>query len=213
VRPYRHFDVSWRPKSAAESLAKKVHFVPPLSTKWIWCPTSGICYRRDALRLFSDNPALANLRTGTDMYFARAINALCGSVIIDEPVFIYRFHGANIFSRQPQLNRFLGFEAGGSGDNNHKAKQLLVDHLVAKAERFCQNTLLRLNFAALLVRLDCRNEDSRLPPWQQRSRAAARLAESYQGVAAAIGPKMAKLLMLWFRVPLRVIASAARKQS
>lgn len=214
VRPYRHgSDASWPSKSVAKSLAKKIHFVPPRSTKWIWSPTSGICYRRDALRLFSDNPALAHLRTGTDMYFARAINALCGSVIIDEPVFIYRIHGANVFSRQPQLNRFLGFEVGGSGDNNHKAKLLLVDHLVAKAGRFCQNDLLRLNYIALLHRLDCRDGDPSLPRWQRRSRVAARLAESFRDVAAAVGRNTALLLMLWFRVPLGVIARTLNEGS
>jgi len=63
------------------------------------------------------------------------------------------------------------------------------------------------------VRVDCRDDDSRLSRWQRRSRAAARLAESYQSVAAALGPGLTMLLMLWFRIPIRVIASATRKRS
>jgi glycosyltransferase involved in cell wall biosynthesis len=212
VRPYRHqLDPPWPSEAIAKSLPEKIHFVAPLSSKWVWSPTSGICYRRDALRLFSDNPELAHLRTGTDMYFAYAINALCGSVIIDEPVFIYRIHGANIYTRQAQLNHVLGFEAGGAGDNNHKSQLLAVDHLIAKAGRFCQTRLLRLDYALLLIRLDRRDLDPRLPRWQRRSRAASRLAQSYGSVAAALGPGLTIALMLWFRIPIGIIASAVRK--
>jgi glycosyltransferase involved in cell wall biosynthesis len=213
IRPYRHrLDAPWPPGPTAKSLTKKIHFVAPLSSRWVWSPTSGICYRRDALRLFSDNPELAHLRTGTDMYFACAINALCGSVIIDEAVFIYRIHGANVYSRQAQLNHFIGVEAGGAGDNNHKSQLLLIDHLIANAERFCGRGWLRLYYAALLTRVDQRDGDPRLPRWRRRSRAASRLAESYESVTAALGSGLTILLMLWFRVPIGVIASAVRKR-
>lgn len=213
LRPYsHHVDAPWPPKSLVKLLTKKIHLVAPLSNRWVWSPTSGICYRRDALRLFADNPELADLRTGTDMYFACAISALCGSVIIDEPVFIYRIHGANVYSRQPQLNHFNGFEAGGAGDNNHKSQLLLIDHLVAKAERFCRTGWLRLHYAALLIRVDRRDGDPRLPRWQRRSRTASRLAQSYETVAAALGPKLTLALMCWFRIPIGVIASALRKR-
>jgi glycosyltransferase involved in cell wall biosynthesis len=214
MRPYRHrLDVPWPPGPTAKSLTKKIHFVPPLSSRWVWSPTSGICYRRDALRLFSDNPELAHLRTGTDMYFACAISSLCGSVIIDEPVFIYRIHGANIYSRQAQLNHFIGFEAGGAGDNNHKSQLLLVDHLIANAERFCRTGWLRLHYAALLIRVDRRDGDPRLPRWRRRSRAASRLADSYKSVVAALGPELTIVLMLWFRVPIGVIVRAVLKRT
>lgn len=214
VRPYRHhLDPPWPPASTAKSLVKKIHFVPPLSSKWVWSPTSGICYRRDALRLFSDNPELAHLRTGTDMYFGCGISALCGSVIIDEPLFIYRIHGGNVYSRQPQLNHFIAFEAGGAGDSNHKSQLLLIDHLIAKAERFCRSGWLRLHYAALLIRIDQRDGDSRLPRWQRRSRTARRLAESYESVAAALGAGLTILLMCWFRIPIGVIATAVRKHN
>jgi glycosyltransferase involved in cell wall biosynthesis len=213
VRPYRHrLDSPWPPASLAKSLVGKIHFVRPLSSKWVWSPTSGICYRRDALHLFSDNPQLAHLWTGTDMYFACGISALCGSVIIDEPVFIYRIHGGNVYSRQPQLNHFIVFEPGGAGDSNHESQLLLIDHLIAKAERFCCSVWLQLHYAALLIRVDQRDNDPRLPHWQQRSRAGRRLAESYESVAAALGASLTFLLMVWFRVPIRVIASAIRKR-
>jgi glycosyltransferase involved in cell wall biosynthesis len=213
MRPYRHrLDMPWPPSQTARLLAKKIHYVAPLSSTWVWSPTSGICYRRDALRLFSDNPDLTHLRTGTDMYFACAISALCGSVIIDEPVFIYRIHGANIYSRQAQLDNFIGFEAGGAGDNNHKSQLLLIDHLIANAKRFCRTGWLQLHYAALLIRVDCKDADQRLPRWQRRSRVARRLAESHESVAAALGPMLILLLMLWCRVPIGVILGAVRKR-
>jgi len=211
-RPYQHLlDAPWPSKELAQSLGDKIHFVAPLSAKWVWSPTSGICYRRDALDLFADNPELARLNSGTDMYFACAISALCGSIIIDEPVFLYRIHGANVFSRRAQLNHYIGFEAGGAGDNNHKTRLLAIDHLVANAARFCRTGWLRLHYAALLLRIDAHDEETSLPRWQRRSRTGARLAQSYHEAAAALGPGLTLLLMLWFRVPIGVIASAIRK--
>jgi glycosyltransferase involved in cell wall biosynthesis len=211
-RPYRHhFDVSW-PSKSIRSLAKKIHYVAPLSNGWIWSPTSGICYRRDALRLFSDNPELVHLRTGTDLYFACAINALCGSAIIDEPVFVYRLHGANVFSQQPQLNNCIGFDLSKVGDNNHKSYLLAVDHFVAQAERFSGRGWYRFYYAALLVRVDCKDGDPRLPRWRRRSRAAGRLADSYKSVVAALGLGLTIALMLWFRVPIGIIVSAVRRR-
>jgi glycosyltransferase involved in cell wall biosynthesis len=213
VRPYRHrLDAPWPPRSVAKSISKKIHFVPPLSRGWVWSPTSGICYRRDALRLFCDNPQLADLRTGTDMYFGCGISALCGSAIIDEPLFIYRIHGGNVYSRQPQLNHVVAYEAGGAGDSNHKSQLLLIDHLVAKSERFCGSGWLRLYLAALLIRMDRRDGDPQLPRWQRRSRTARRLVESYESVAATLGVGLTTLLMCWFRIPIGVIAGAISKR-
>src|SRR5262245_4991884 len=86
-RPYDHAcGAKWSTEHFASLLAEKIYFIPPLSTKRVASPASGNCYRRDALLLFSDNPALAGLRTGTGIYFAHGIGALCGSVLIEEPV-------------------------------------------------------------------------------------------------------------------------------
>jgi hypothetical protein len=82
--------------------------------------------------LFPDNPALAGLRTVTDMYFAHGIGALCVSVLIDVPVFGYRIHGRNIFT-QRELHRVLCYNPRAPSDNNDKAKPLLIDHLLADA--------------------------------------------------------------------------------
>ena len=70
----------------------------------MWAPTSGNCFRRDALQLFLNNEHLAPLRTGTDAYIIRGVNVVTGNVVIDRPLGIYRLHGMNEFSKHPHLN-------------------------------------------------------------------------------------------------------------
>ncbi len=50
------------------SLEDKVHLVEPASASWVWSPMSGNCFRRDALRLVLDNPALCALKRSADAY-------------------------------------------------------------------------------------------------------------------------------------------------
>ncbi len=203
VRPYRSVDGAWPGRALAARLEGRIHHVPPLHTSWVWSPTSGNCYRRDALLMFADLPALADLRTGTDMYFGHAIGALCGSALIDEPVFAYRIHGANIYTQRAQLDRTLCFRPGGGGDSNDHARLLIIDQLVAQAARFAPNIWLKLNLVALLILLDKGEHDPRLPRWQRRSRLARRLAG--QGAfAATMGPWLTGFLKLWSGVPLRL---------
>ena len=201
VRPYRDPAGGWPGAGVAARLIGRIHHVPPLHTSWVWSPTSGSCYRRDALLLFADNPALAGLRTGTDMYFGHAIGALCGSALIDEPVFAYRVHGGNIYTRRPQLDRTLCFAPGGGGDSNAHARLLIIDHLVAEAARFAPNIWLKLNLVALLIRLDHCDPAPGLPRWQRRSRLARRLAEAQGVLAATLGPWLTRALKLWSGVP------------
>ncbi|WP_158304348.1 glycosyltransferase family 2 protein [Beijerinckia indica] len=214
TRPYHHHadDPSTRNPGLDEIVLHKVHYVRPLAKNWVWSPTSGNCFRRDALRLFADNPSLATLRTGTDMYFALGISALCGSVLIDEPVFAYRIHGNNIFTRHAQLNRILCYDPGGSGDSNDQAKRFLVDHLVIHAKRFTQNTWLRLNFVLLLARLDQIDPDPSLPRWAARSRLAQRLVEHYSELEPILGFWKLRAMLLYKRVPLSIIFGLGSRQ-
>jgi len=206
ARPYHHaLEPSWPPAGVTEDLVSKIHFVPPLAVNWVWAPTSGNCYRRDALMLFADNPALAKLRTGTDMYFGLGISAHSGSVLIDEPVFAYRIHGGNIFTRHAQLNRTLCYQPGGSGDSNDQARRVLVDHLVANAKRFVPNTWLLLHFIALLTRLDYGDPNPALPRWARRSRLAQQLVAQYATIAPVLGAKKVKMMLLRLGVPWRII--------
>ena len=182
-------------------LEGRIHLVPPLHTRWVWSPTSGNCYRRDALLLFADNPALARLRTGTDMYFAHALGALSGSALIDEPVFAYRIHVGNIYTRRAQLDRTLNFKPGSAGDSNAQARLVIIDHLLAQAGRFAPNIWLKLNLVALLIRLDQR--DPAAPAgWRRRSRLAQGLLVHRAEVSAALGPWLYSLLKIWSGAPM-----------
>ena len=199
IRPYR--GDGWPSAETATRLAGRIHVVPPMHTSWIWSPTSGSCYRRDALLMFADNPALATLRTGTDMYFGHAIGALSGSALIDEPVFAYRIHGGNIYTQRAQLDRTLCFKPGSSGDSNARARLLIIDHIVSEAGRFAPNVWLQLNLVALLLRLDVADPDPALKRWQRRSRLARRLAEGDHEIAEVLGPFLLLVLKIGSRLP------------
>jgi glycosyltransferase involved in cell wall biosynthesis len=210
-RPYRG-EPGWPPSHIGDNLNLKARYVPPLCTTWIWTPTSGLCYRRDALLLFADNEHLPELWTATDMYFAHGIGGWCGSILIDEPVFIYRLHGSNLFSQTAQLQNKLNYQPGGSGDYNDAALGLIVDQFVSHCERFSQNLLLKIHLIMLLFGLNGAEGDQRLPCWAKRSRSAHRLVMHFDRFAARFGRPLTYLLMAIFRVPLHVMI-ACRRQS
>jgi hypothetical protein len=181
-----------------------------LTKQWVWSPTSGNCFRRDALCLFADNPALQNLKTGTDLYFCIGINAISGSVLIDAPVAVYRLHGGNIFSRRPQLNHVLCYEPGGAGDSIAKAKAVLIDHLIERADLFVGRGWIWLNFLWLLWRLDSKNLDPGAPGWARRSRAATTLVKNYGSTSRLLGGWPVKAWLALRLVPLTVISGLGK---
>jgi glycosyltransferase involved in cell wall biosynthesis len=202
VRPYTGHD-GWPAAAVSAGIADKIHYVPPLAIRWVWSPTSGLCYRRDALLLFTDNVRLQTLRTGTDLYFAYGCSGLSGSVVIDEPLFAYRIHGGNIFTAHAQLDRTLNYTVGGHGDSNIIAQLFLVDHLIERADRFTPNTLLRMHFIALLSKVDHSDARPGLPAWARRSRAAQAIVRHYEEFAEAVGPWSARWILAWFAKSVR----------
>ncbi|MGP0060203.1 MAG: glycosyltransferase family 2 protein [Beijerinckiaceae bacterium] len=206
-------DGSWPPSHFGGDLRDKVHYVPPLCTRWVWSPTSGLCYRRDALALFADNEQLPHLRTCTDMYFAHGIGGWCGSVLIDEPLFVYRIHGSNSLTLRAQLNRSLSYQPGTSGDSNDKAIAMLVDQFVSRSGRFGQNLLFKLNLIALIIRLNGKETDMDLPRWAKRSSVANRLVVHFDSFAATFGRFTTKVLMFLFGVPWPLIRRAGHDKA
>jgi glycosyltransferase involved in cell wall biosynthesis len=187
ARPYRHpLGETWPRPEFDSSVLETIRFVGR-TTQWVWAPTSANCFRRDALALFADNAALQQLRTGTDLYFCIGINAVCGSVLIDRPVAVYRLHGGNIYSQRPQLNRVLCYQPGSAGDSNEKARALLVDHLVAHAGRFIGRGYLWIEFLWLLLSVDCKNPEPGAPYWARWSRATAALVNNYDSISKVAG--------------------------
>jgi glycosyltransferase involved in cell wall biosynthesis len=211
VRPYRHpSGDTWPPESFDCRVLETIRFVG-LTNQWVWSPTSGNCFRRDALNLFADNPALHNMKTGTDLYFCLGINAVSGSVLIDAPVAVYRLHGGNIFSLRPQLNRVLCYEPGGAGDSNAKAKAALVDHVVAHARRFVgQHDFVWVEFLWLLWRIDCENPDPGAPRWARRSRGVAALVKNYDSITPLLGRWPVKAWLVLRFVPLKVTSGLGK---
>jgi hypothetical protein len=212
VRAYRHpFGETWPRQDFDRSVLDGIRFVG-LRRQWAWAPTSGNCFRRDALSLFADNPALQSLRTGTDLYFCVGINAISGSVLIDKPVAAYRMHGGNIYSQHPQLNHVLCYQPSGSGDSNDNARAALVDHLAVNARRFVGRGFVWIEFLWLLWRLDCKSGDPTAPAWARRSRAAAALLKNYDSIAPILGGWAIKTWLALRLVPLNVIFGLGRAQ-
>jgi glycosyltransferase involved in cell wall biosynthesis len=114
-------------------IENKLHFVEPGSAYWVWSPMSGNCYRRDALQLVFDNPALLALKQSSDAYLNLGISVLTGSVLIDQPLAVYRHHGANGLASHPQLNGFLSLKLIHGSDNAQLSRLLLIDHFMACA--------------------------------------------------------------------------------
>jgi glycosyltransferase involved in cell wall biosynthesis len=213
TRPYRHmFGEAWPRQDFDRRVLETIRFVS-LTKQWVWSPTSGNCYRRDALNLFADNPAVRSLKTGTDLYFCLGINAVSGSVLIDAPVAIYRMHGGNMYSQRPQLNHVLCYEPGGTGDSNAKARAVLADHLIERADRFAGRGWTWIEFLWLLWQVDCKNPDSGALGWARRSRAAVALVKNYDTAAPLLGGWAIKAWLALRFVPLKVISGLGKNSA
>jgi glycosyltransferase involved in cell wall biosynthesis len=144
----------WPFDNTHAGIGEMIHIIEPcdLST-WVWSPTSGNCFRREALRLFMNNSSLASLRLNTDAYLLPGISALTGSVMIDCPLSAYRLHGANGFSLHAPLNNLINFEKG-SSDQGALARKMIIDHLIDNASTFLRKFDSPHKFARIVKALD-----------------------------------------------------------
>jgi glycosyltransferase involved in cell wall biosynthesis len=115
-----------------ESLPLKA--IATTTREWVWAPTSGTIYRRDALALFIEAPRFPALQCATDAFFNFAINAFVGSVIIERPLGAYRIHGGNVFTRHPALNNIKGYD--GKSDVASQAAKVALDHVLQNLDVF-----------------------------------------------------------------------------
>ena len=133
----------------------RLHFVPPYqASSWPWAPTSGNCFRRDALRLFLNNPNLSKMRGGTDAYLLRGVSLLTGGVLIDMALAAYRVHGDNLFSKHADLHCMIAFQRDAPVDFNLLAKKLLIDHLIENVDLFLAKSIAPERFVDALAALD-----------------------------------------------------------
>lgn len=128
------------PRSAPSQhdLAARVHLVPKSQQGWIWSPTSGLCFRRDALDLVCED-RIRTLRTQTDLYLVLGVNGLCGSILIDAPLFAYRIHGSNVFSKGAQIVGKLAYDLTRSTGDLNLAHCLLIERVLGNIRLFIQH--------------------------------------------------------------------------
>jgi glycosyltransferase involved in cell wall biosynthesis len=213
VRPFRHpFGETWPRSDFDRGVLETLRFVGA-SSEWIWSPTSGNCFRRDALNLIADNPELQNLKIGTDLYLCLAVNAISGSVLIDKPLAVYRLHGANRYSQRPQLDNVLSCEPGGIDNHDAKARAALVSHLAARASRFAGRGWTGIEYLWLLWRMDCPDPSSSAEGWARRSRGAAAIVNNYDSISQLLGRWRVKIWLALRLVPWRVIAALGKNRT
>ena len=112
-----------------------VHLVDAGCRDWPWASMSAFVFRRDALDMVMDNPALRTLASNFDVYVARGVNVITGSAIIDRALTVYRMHRSNVFARHPQLANVFNFERHGRHDHEQHARRVIIDHMFATSDR------------------------------------------------------------------------------
>lgn len=85
-------------------IAKRVHLLEGIGwDEWVYSPTSGNCFRRDALLIALDPHVLAGLKINADTYLNRFVCLLNGGILIDIPLSVYHIHTTNAFVSRAQL--------------------------------------------------------------------------------------------------------------
>lgn len=96
-----------------------------VTREWVWSPTSGLCFRREALELmFGYAP---NILGGTDNYLVRGISSLTGSITIDLPLAVYRLHSSNMFTKHPALANLVSFDKGQLAVSDVEVSQEIIE--------------------------------------------------------------------------------------
>jgi glycosyltransferase involved in cell wall biosynthesis len=208
VRPFRPFPgEAWPGRDLDEAILERLRFVSP-GPNWLWSPTSANCFRRDALDLFMDKAELPSLVTGTDLYLLLCVNAVSGSVLVDEALAVYRIHGRNQFSNRAQLSRVASYDPSRTSGMDQQARAYVVEHLVERAERFVGRGWDRIDFLRLLRRLDRPNPDA-TTPWARRSRVASLLVGRFRELAPLFGRRVLLGFLVLVGVPLTKVLRLA----
>ena len=204
----------WPLSSPDASIETEVHFVEPRHTgAWMWAPTSGNCFRRDALRLFLNNEHLAALLTGTDAYLVRGVSLVTGSVVIDRPLGVYRLHGMNEFSKHPHLNGVVNYERNSPSDPNQLGRKMIIDHLIANARLFLRKMPSPWRYMNALKAVD--------DPWPRlpstvagcRSYLVGKLVTEARALAPALGFFNFIVMLAWLKVAPHIILKACLKRT
>jgi glycosyltransferase involved in cell wall biosynthesis len=116
---------------------QRLHLVDSDQLKeFLYSPTSGNCFRRDALDFFLGEGGLLDLKFHGDTYLNKGVCLLAGAVLIDMPLTIYRIHGQNGFARRPELRGTDSAEPLKAFRAEYCAWRAVVDRLIANAAMF-----------------------------------------------------------------------------
>lgn len=130
-----------RPAAVSPQILNNAYLIDRTYKGWPWSATSGMMFRRDALRLWEDTPDLSTLRYSTDAFFCFGVNATCGCVLLDAPLSAYRFHGKNGFAARLPLNNLRTYMPNSQGERSVDALQLLLDYAQANKSKFVSSFL------------------------------------------------------------------------
>jgi glycosyltransferase involved in cell wall biosynthesis len=202
----------WALPCPGSSIETQVYYVEAgHSGHWMWAPTSGNCFRRDALQLVMDNENLPSLRSCTDSYLLRAVNVVTGSVVIDRPLGVYRLHGMNVFSKHPHLNNVVSYDRLGPADHNQTGRKMIMDHLIKNASFFVPKMPTPGHFITALKSLD--DSWPRLPSSVPgcRTYLAGKVVTEASALASALGYFYFIVLLKRVRAAPKVIVKAWAK--
>ncbi|CAN2536139.1 Undecaprenyl-phosphate+4-deoxy-4-formamido-L-arabinose+transferase [Methylocapsa aurea] len=132
----------WPPNVGAppDDLARRVFYMPPSdAARKIFAPTSGNCFRRDALALFLDESSPMDLRLNADVYLREAVFLITGAIGVDMPLFVYRIHGSNGFSKCADLVNRIAIDPAKDLMTRKIANRAIADRLAGNAQYFLKN--------------------------------------------------------------------------
>lgn len=116
--------------------SSELHLVGRTATNWPWSGTCGLCFRREMVELmFSRAPAL---RDQLDTYLVRGINSLTGTVLIDRPLVVYRYHSSNIFATGAYIANFVNFSRDRQSGAAAKVAAEIIETFLAKSAELHQ---------------------------------------------------------------------------
>lgn len=108
-------------------LSRTCFLHPSIGRQKLFAPTSGNCFRREALELFLDAQAPMSLRLNTDVYIREAIYPLAGCILIDRALFAYRIHGQNGFTSAASL-----YGRGGVDMEKNRSSRKIANRAIAQ---------------------------------------------------------------------------------
>ncbi|MBY6239916.1 glycosyltransferase family 2 protein [Methylosinus sp. Sm6] len=169
-----------------DDIESRVHFVGTTHEweDWIYAPTSGNCFRREALELLLGDDGVEALRFHSDNYVNKGACLLCGAILIDLPLFVYRFHDRNGFIDHPELHGFHGANMSKAGRADQIAWRMLVDRLIADAAPLVAKVGLQ-RYAEMLATLQ--RASAMIPELSDVPGAESYIATKLRGVSAKEG--------------------------